>query len=196
MSFRPSKITKFFPIESSNDPYRFFPHKTKTISPVEQDEDIVESSSKPLQLNISQFDHLPIALVTFFDTNSKTLFYSFYMNNLKSKSIYSKIIDINNQILGDLYATIECLQYIIYNPSFFQTINKQKIIIYTNSLTISNIFKPFSTLITDNEYSKAYFKIQGLLKCIKNIFVEFKEVTEYPCSEAYKILKLNIQNEN
>ncbi len=197
MSFRPSKITKFFPIESSNDPYRFFPGKKQAItnSSNEPQDDIVEPTQTPLQLSVSQFDQLPISLVTFYNSNDNTLYYSLYMNNLRSKSIFSKIININNQILGDLMATIESLQYIIYNPSFFQTLNKQKLVLYTNSLTISNIFKPFSSLLSDNDLSKAYFKIQGLLKCIKHITIEFRDVNQYPCSEAFKILQLNIQNE-
>ena len=191
MNFRPSKITKFFPIESSTDPYRFFPRANKQPQP---EEVIPASQPSPPKLSVSTFDHIPIALVTFYDSSNTTLYYSLYINNLRNKSIFSKIIDIENQIIGDLQAFIECLQYIIYNPIFFQNINKQKIVIYTNSTNISNIFKPFSNLISDTQYSKAYFKIQGLLKCIKNIFIEFLDIHQYPCSEAYKLLKLNIEN--
>ncbi len=193
MNFRPSKITKFFPIESSNDPLRFFPKAKKHSDP---EEIIPAPPPSPPKISVSSFDHIPIALVTYYNSNTSTLYYSLYINNLRSNSIFSKINEMENGMIGDLNAFIECLQYIIYNPIFFQNINKQKIIIFTNSEIVSNIFKPFSNIISDNTYSKAYFKIQGLLKCIKNIFIEYQNVHQYPCSEAYKVLQLNILNEN
>ncbi len=212
MNFRPTKITKFFPIESSTDPYRFFPNKNNnnsinepindsisnptrtTRSPTEKNTLEEEVIKKETPLNTSTTGAFPIALVTLFHPPTKTTFYCLYFNNLRNKCIFSKIDNMENPVLGDLNALIESLQYIIYNPLFYNSLNREKMILYTNSTIISNIFKPFSSLITDNIYSKAYFKIQGLLKCIKYISVELQDIHSYPCSEALKILKLNINN--
>lgn len=190
MSFRPSKITKFFPLESSSNPYRFF---TKNVQRCDSNPNIQSCSEKvesvqPCAVSISQFDHFPIALVTLYEPNTQIIYYSLYINYLKSNSISNKIINIDNQVIGDLKVLIESLHYLVYNPNTFKTINRQKIGIYTNSITIANIFKPISSFIFNNDVSKAYFKIQALLKCIKHIFVEFKPSTEYPCSEAIKLL--------
>lgn len=181
MSFRPTKITKFFPVESSSDPLHFFP-KTNTKEKIQQEVVIREP---PLASTLSSFDHFTIALVTQ-HTTSRTS-YSIYFTNSTKHSIVSKIENIENQVIGDLNALLECLKYLVYHPSFYQKINKQRIVIYTNSPTITSILRPNSTILSSN----LYFKIQGLLKCIKNVYFELQNIDQSPCLEALSLLSTN-----
>jgi hypothetical protein len=187
MNFRPTKITKFFPNESPGS-YRFFPSPMKKDIP-EQEQNVV--SNVVPKVSISSFDHFPIALATHYTSAKSTIDYCLYFSNLNSKTILNKLDHIEDPILGELLALQECLQYIVYYPLLFQKINKQRLIIYTNSKQMINLFKPDSEFLNNNEYSKLYFKLQDLVKCIKHISIEYQTENQYPISHANKILSIN-----
>jgi hypothetical protein len=99
--------------------------------------------------------------------------------------IKGTITKVGTHINGDLMALNEALKYIVYHPNMSQKLNRYKFNIYTNSSNIISIFEISSTkqLASHNgimvkKYSTGvpsdvYFKIQSLLKCIKNISIEY-----------------------
>ncbi len=189
MYLRPTKITKFFPKESTNDPLGFYGKTTSSTSTNSIQQEIITEEKDMPNKAYNSFDHFPIALVTQYIESKKSIDYCLFINNLKGKYIYKTIQDIQDETYGDLQCLFETLQYIVYHPSLFQIINKQKIVLYTNSGILSTIFTPNSSILQNNDYSKLYFKIQGLLKCIKQISIEQKDHSTYPVSEAIQYLK-------
>jgi hypothetical protein len=174
MKSRTTKITKYFTVEPKDDPYYFF-KKPNGIIPNSSNSNI-EQLEKPLNTpsnNKYSSDYTPIYLITTYNSHEIKTKYNFELTNNSSSNFQGTIESVSDETDGDLKALYECLKYLVYNPNLTQKMNREKLLLITNSQTISNIFKPNSNLITHNEYSKLYFKIQSLLKCIKNISIEY-----------------------
>jgi hypothetical protein len=118
--------------------------------------------------NINSFDSINIQLETKYYQVGTTIEYELYFNNNSQLDIKGTITNVGNAIAGDLMALHEALKYIVYHPNMSQKLNRYKFNIYTNSKTILGIYKPDSSYMSSN----LYFKIQSLLKCIKNVSFE------------------------
>jgi hypothetical protein len=192
MNFRPTKITKFFPNESSTN--HFFPptirikKEKKDGEEVKEEREMTEPPKTPAP--ISSFDQFSIALATRHSNSNNTVHYCIYFGNSGSKTITNTIKDTDDPVSADLQALLECLQYIVYYPTLFQKINRQKIVIYTNSENITKVFKPTSDFLSNNVYSKLYFKLQSLIKCIKHISIQIQKTSDYPISHAINVLSI------
>jgi hypothetical protein len=171
---RATKITKYFQSENT-EPLYFFPVKNKKSNNTTNNTDSELSTppsiknKEPSSFQNSSFDSVNIQLETKYYQIGSTLEYGVYFNNNTQLDIKGSITNVGGNIVGDLMALHEALKYIVYNPNLSQKLNKYKFNIYTNSKTIANIYKPDANYID----STVYFKIQSLLKCIKNISIEF-----------------------
>ncbi len=179
---RATKITKYFKSEN-NDPLNFFPTKeqknnTKTRLDTIKCQQTFGTAEPELQIREipktsstynSSFDTVNLQLETKYYTCGSTIEYSLYFNNNSQLDIKGSINNVGTPINGDLMALHETLKYIVYHPNMSQKINKYKFNIYTNSKNICGIFKPDNNILASN----IYFKIQSLLKCIKNISIEY-----------------------
>jgi hypothetical protein len=134
-------------------------------------ENTAKLSHNPIASNISSssFDTINIQLETKYYTCGSAVEYFIYFNNYSQMDIKGTITNVGTPINGDLMALYEALKYIVYHPNMSQKLNKYKFNIYTNSNNISNIIKPDSNIIETN----IYIKIQSLLRCVKNISIEY-----------------------
>jgi hypothetical protein len=184
---RATKITKYFDCDNKN-PLNFFPTKQKREdinNNTSRDTTRDTSNPKSSCIPSSSFDTINIQLETKYYTCGSTIEYFIYFNNNSQMDIKGTITNVGTHINGDLMALHEALKYIVYNPNMSQKLNKYKFNIYTNSSNISRIFDISSTkqLASHNGIivkkdstslvSDVYFKIQSLLKCIKNISIEY-----------------------
>lgn len=189
---RATKITKYFDCDNKN-PLNFFPTKqkredinnTRDTSRDTRDTSRDTSTPKPSCIPSSSFDTINIQLETKYYTCGSTIEYFIYFNNNSQMDIKGTITNVGTPINGDLMALHEALKYIVYHPNMSQKLNKYKFNIYTNSGNISSIFEISSTkqLASHNGImvkkdstslvSDVYFKIQSLLRCIKNISIEY-----------------------
>jgi len=190
---RATKITKYFDYENKN-PLNFFPAKQKkeervvslnndnTNRDTNRDTSIPRTSINPT----SSFDTINIQLETKYYTCGSTIEYFIYFNNNSQLDIKGTITNVGTPINGDLMALHEALKYIVYHPNMSQKLNRYKFNIYTNSKIIYSIFSlssPKRQTMSNNEIvvksksnvldNNLYFKIQSLLKCIKNISIEY-----------------------
>jgi len=163
-------------VEPKDDPYYFF-KRPNSVAPIEQinNIEIDVKADKPIDSNKSKYssDYTPVYLITNYNSHEVKTTYNFELTNNSSSNFQGSIENVSDETDGDLKALHEALKYLVYNPNLTQKTNREKLLLITNSQTISNIFKPNSNLITHNEYSKLYFKIQSLFKCIKNISIEY-----------------------
>ena len=189
---RATKITKYFECENKN-PLNFFPTKQKkeesNNTHMNRDNNI-DYSPKPKASSVnipsSSFDTINIQLDTKYYTCGYTIEYFIYFNNNSQMDIKGSITNVDSEICGDLMALHETLKYIVYHPNMSQKLNRYKFNIYTNSKIIYSIFSlssPKRQTMSNNEIvvksksnvldNNLYFKIQSLLKCIKNISIEY-----------------------
>jgi hypothetical protein len=178
---RATKITKYFDCDNKN-PLNFFPTKQKKEERgVGLNNDTVRDTSIPKASSIpsSSFDTVNIQLETKYYTCGSTIEYFIYFNNNSQLDIKGTITNVGTSINGDLMALHEALKYIVYHPNMSQKLNKYKFNIYTNSKNISSIFNLAShngIMIKQDIISvdtNLYSKIQSLLKCVKNISIEY-----------------------
>ena len=184
---KPTKISKYFEVESNN-PLYYKPNKN-TQTEIKNTNDTNRTlygstSNSRISSTGSSFDIFNIHLVTLYQPSISTIAFALYFPNNNLLNISSKIENISNPIVGDLHALYQSLKYIVYHPSTFLKLNKYKFNISTNSNNIIGIYKPTSTLLESN----LYFKIQSLLNCIKHICIEYSDNTE----NAYNFLKANL----
>jgi hypothetical protein len=164
---RATKITKYFECENKS-PLYYIPTKS-TCKNEKIDADISSPTiSSTISQSTSSFDSINIQLETVYYQAGTTIEYGLYFNNNSQLDIKGTITNVGNSIVGDLMALHEVLKYIVYHPNMSQKLNKYKFNIYTNSKTIVGIYKPDSSYMSTN----LYFKIQSLLKCIKNVSIE------------------------
>jgi hypothetical protein len=164
-------------VEPKEDPYYFF-KKPNSVAPFPLDNSEIHDSkvkSISVEPDRSKYssDYIPVYLITNYNSHEVKTTYNFELTNNSSSNFQGSIENVSDETDGDLKALHEALKYLVYNPNLTQKTNREKLLLITNSQTISNIFKPNSNLITHNEYSKLYFKIQSLFKCIKNISIEY-----------------------
>ena len=182
---RATKITKYFECENKS-PLYYIPKNnscknnscknekintdiSKTTSNSNNSSICNNSSTSSISLNnINSFDSINIQLETKYYQLGTTIEYELYFNNNSQLDIKGTITNVGNAIAGELMALHEVLKYIVYHPNMSQKLNRYKFNIYTNSKTILNIYKPDSSYMSSN----LYFKIQSLLKCIKNVSFE------------------------
>jgi hypothetical protein len=172
---RATKITKYFECENKN-PLYYTPknnsYKNEKIDTGASKTTSSSTSSSPNNLISSStnnsFDSINIQLETKYYQAGATIEYGLYFNNNCQLDIKGTITNVGNAIVGDLMALNEVLKYIVYHPNISQKLNKYKFNIYTNSKTIVSVYKPDSSYMSSN----LYFKIQSLLKCIKNVSIE------------------------
>lgn len=168
---RATKITKYFECENKN-PLYYTPknnsYKNEKIDTSASKTTITSTSSSTNISTSNLFDSINIQLETKYYQAGATIEYGLYFNNNIQLDIKGTVTNVGNAIVGDLMALHEVLKYIVYHPNMSQKLNKYKFNIYTNSKTIVGIYKPDSSYMSSN----LYFKIQSLLKCIKNVSIE------------------------
>jgi hypothetical protein len=191
---RATKITKYFECENKSPLYYIpkinsckinsckdnsckndkintdVPKTTSSISSSTVTSSISSSTvTSSISSNVSNsFDSINIQLETKYYQVGTTIEYELYFNNNSQLDIKGTITNVGNAIAGDLMVLHEILKYIVYHPNMSQKLNRYKFNIYTNSKTILGIYKPDSSYMSSN----LYFKIQSLLKCIKNVSFE------------------------
>jgi hypothetical protein len=187
---RATKITKYFEYENNN-PLNFFPVKQKKenkntgVNNDNRDKGDESSIPKATSIPSSSFDTINIQLETKYYKCGSTIEYFIYFNNNSQLDIKGSITNVGDSINGDLMALHEALKYIVYHPNMSQKLNRYKFNIYTNSNNISNCFKtasqtqvtPHNGIMVKSNSSligtNVYLKIQSLLRCIKNISIEY-----------------------
>jgi hypothetical protein len=164
---RATKITKYFECENKS-PLYYIP-KNNNYKNEKIDTDVSKTTSSSTSSSTSNsFDSINIQLETKYYQVGTTIEYGLYFNNNSQLDIKGTMTNVGNAIVGDLMVLHEVLKYIVYHPNMSQKLNKYKFNIYTNSKTIVGIYKPDSSYMSSN----LYFKIQSLLKCIKNVSIE------------------------
>jgi hypothetical protein len=181
---KPTKISKYFEVESNNPLYYRQGENTGKGSKSTSDTSRTLYGSAVKNMTYSSFDSFNIHLVTLYQPSISTISFAIYFPNNNSLNISSKIENISNPIAGDLHCLYAALKYIVYHPSTFLKLNKYKFYISTNSENITSIYKPSSALLQSN----LYFKIQSLLNCIKHVSIEYSDNTE----NANNYLKNNL----
>ncbi len=189
---RATKITKYFDYDNKN-PLNFFPNKQKkeegtSNSTIKCQPTLAPHSTHiPKTTSVSSFDTINIQLETKYYTCGSTVEYFIYFNNNCQLDIKGSITNVGNAMNGDLMALQETLKYIVYHPNMSQKLNRYKFNIYTNSKTISNIFIPDTIKCQTAQNpeldattkgmalhgTNLYLQVQSLLKCIKNISIEY-----------------------
>jgi hypothetical protein len=171
---RATKITKYFKCENK-DPLNFFPTKEKRedrriyLDTNTNTNTNTKNNSLDRTIPSSSFDTVNVQLETKYYTCGSVIEYSVFFNNNSQLDIKGSINNVDTPLNGDLMALHEALKYIVYHPNMSQKLNRYKFNIYTNSKNICGIFKPDYNILGSN----IYFKIQSLLKCIKNISIEY-----------------------
>lgn len=173
-----NKITKYFITEPRDENYGIF-KKSETPLPIQSQTTHIQQIQSPRE------NHYRIGLISKL-YNNKT-YYCLYFPNSRSSNISSVIDNPQDEIQGDLEALHECLRYLVYNPNLYTKLNREKLLIITNSPTISSIFVSNFNSITNN---KLYFKIHTLLKYIKNISIEIGNINEFPLKESLEYIKV------
>ena len=181
---KPTKISKYFEVESNNPLYYRPSENTQTETKHTSDTSRTLYGSNIKNTTYSSFDTFNIHLVTLYQPSISTISFAVYFPNNNALNISSKIENISNPIVGDLHCLYASLKYIVYHPSTYLKLNKYKFYISTNSENITSIYKPSAALLESN----LYFKIQSLLNCIKHVSIEYSENTE----NAYNFLKANL----
>ena len=184
---KPTKISKYFEVESNN-PLYYRPdentgNETKSTSGTSGTSRTLYGSDIR-NTTSSSFDTFNIHLVTLYQPSISTISFAVYFPNNNALNISSKIEHISNPIVGDLHCLYASLKYIVYHPSTFLKLNKYKFIITTNSNNITSIYRPSTALLESN----LYFKIQSLLNCIKHLSIEYSDNIE----NANNYLKANL----
>jgi hypothetical protein len=165
---RATKITKYFQVEQT-DPLFFFPEKSSSSPPIQPASLVTPTPPSPVSYDLST---ISIHFVTIYQPSNQTIWYGLIFPNYHRYDIFSTIEKCENPIFAELKALLQALQYVVYHPNLFQKINKYKLLFSTNSQFIPSITKPDQTV---HQYSSIYFKIQSLLKCIKQFHIEYSE---------------------
>ena len=173
---RATKITKYFQVDRA-DPLFFLPSSTP---PIQSTLSISPTVSSPVH---NAFSTLSIHFVTIYQPSNQTIYYGLIFPNYHRYDILSSIEKCENSIIAELKALLQALQYVVYHPSLFQKINKYKLVFSTNSKFIHSITKPDQIV---HQNSSIYFKIQSLLKCIKQFHIEYSENIK----ESFELLKI------
>jgi hypothetical protein len=181
---KPTKISKYFEVESNNPLYYKPGENTEKGSKSTSGTSRTLYGSSIRNTTYSSFDTFNIHLLTLYQPSISTISFVVYFPNNNALNISSKIENISNPIVGDLHALYQSLKYIVYHPSTFLKLNKYKFIITTNSNNITSIYKPSISLLESN----LYFKIQSLLNCIKHLSIEYSDNIE----NANNYLKANL----
>lgn len=176
---RATKINKYFEVITL---LKKNPLDVRTFLTESPPETVQLPSPLPIENTISTFDTLSIHLVTLYIPSNQTTVFALYFPNTSRYNVCSEIKNINHPVLGDLHALYQSLKYIIYHPNLFEKINKYNFILSTTSDTVLNVHMPNAHTLQN---SKVYFKIQSLIKCIKQFHIEHSDKLE----KAFDFLK-------
>jgi hypothetical protein len=176
---RATKISKYFEVSTSLTKN---PLDVRTFLTESPPETIPQPLPLPIENTISTFDTLSIHLVTLYQPSNQSTLFALYFPNTPRYNVSSEIKNINHRALGDLQALYQSLKYIIYHPNLFEKINKYNFILSTTSDTVLNVHIPNADSLQN---SKLYFKIQSLIKCIKQFHIEHSDKLE----KAFDFLK-------
>ena len=179
---RATKINKYFEVITSLKKNPLDVRTFLTESPPEIVPEPLPLPIEKIENTISTFDTLSIHLVTLYIPSNQSTVFALYFPNTPRYNVSSEIKNINHHVLGDLQALYQSLKYIIYHPNLFEKINKYNFILSTTSDSIFNVHIPNQYTLQN---SKLYFKIQSLIKCIKQFHIEHSDKLE----KAFDFLK-------